>query len=200
MTSSNDMNSKDSKNFSTGIFYRKAKKQSRKSNISPCSAPPKSWKSEHYNTIWGRKKSFPLWNVNGTETSALIQPAGRQNQILFQTRGEKGREGEVGNQEKWIHLLQKIKGHHTQRAKRAAWFSAHSGHLFSSPSSEKLPLKPSAWHFSSESKVKCNVYTEARWTVHDCFCRKVGMKWSIIKGWKRKEFLESHLECLCLKE
>lgn len=83
----------------------------------PALPPPKSWKSEQYNTLWGRKKPFPLWNVIGIETGALIQPAGRQNQILFQTRGEKGRGREVWNQEKWFHLLQKIKAHCTMRAR-----------------------------------------------------------------------------------
>lgn len=138
MTSSNYMNSKDSKNFSTSFFYRKTKKQSRKPHISPCSGPTQATESEQYNTIRGRKKSFPLWKVNGIETSALTHPAGRQNQILFQIRGEKGRGGEAWNQEKWIHLLQEIKVHPTKKASGTVWSWAHSGHLSSSPSSNKL--------------------------------------------------------------
>lgn len=169
----------------------------------PALPPPKSWKSEQYNTLWGRKKPFPLWNVIGIETSALIQPAGRQNQILFQTRGEKGRGGEVWNQEKWIHLLQKIKAHCTWRPEDClvliTWGSRnHSAVFFTILNTPTL--QPRAWHFRNQ--VKCNVYTEARLTTRACFCRKMGMKWFIMNGWEEGISRErmSHLEYLSLKE
>lgn len=122
------MNSKDSKNFLASSFYRTAKEQFRKYNIPPPRPPTQIMEVRAGEHPLRKEKAISSPKCQWHWDQHSNQPAGRQNQILFQTRGEKGRGGEVWNQEKWIHLLQKIKTGHTKREKQD-WLvlSIHTG-------------------------------------------------------------------------